>query len=291
MWKRSTSTQDEQFSPAICAKLLRSGHSRKCSTYQRVCVLLSQAPEHQERGTSHPAEPLILGLALLAALVAVVAAAANVETVSRVFTLQHVSVSEASAAVQPMLSEHGSLILQPSLSRMTVQDLPQVVERVAVLVADIDSLPESYSIQVELLEGRSEPYSAATQAQIDQRLRKMFKFPSFRQLGSAVLEGELGSPAQADLGGGFQISFLADTVEYSEDTPWGAPDPGDRVHLRPLILKRVSIEPDGTQEIEILLRTNVLIAPNQKVYIGAGTSEDAENGLVLIVHSQGSGGN
>jgi len=227
---------------------------------------------------------------LLVALVAVVAVAANVETVSRVFTLEHVSVSEASAAVQPMLSEHGSLILQPSRSRMTVQDLPQVVEKVAVLVADIDNLPESYSIQVELLEGRSEPYSAATQAQIDQRLRKMFNFPSFRQLGSTVLEGELGSPAQADLGGGYQISFFANAVEHSEDTPWGAPDPGDRVHLRPLILKRVSIEADGTQEIEILLRTNVLIAPKQKVYIGAGTSEDAENGLVLIVHSQGSGG-
>jgi len=229
-------------------------------------------------------------LTLWVALMAVVAAAANVETVSRVFTLEHISVSEASAAVQPLLSEHGSLILQPSRSRMTVQDLPQVVEQVAVLVAEIDGLPESYSIQVELLEGRSEPYSAATQAQIDKRLRKMFRFPSLHQLGSAVLEGELGSPAQADLGGGFQISFLAHSVEYSEDTPWGTPDPGDRIHLRPLILQRVSIEPDGTQEIEILLRTNVLIAPKQKVYIGAGTSEDADNGLVLIVHSQGSGG-
>jgi hypothetical protein len=290
MWKRSTLTQDERFSPAICAKLLRSGHSRKCSTYHRVCVRFSQAPEHQDRGTSHPAEPLILGLALLVASVAAIAATATVETVSRVFTLEHISVSEASAAVQPMLSEHGSLILQPSRSRMTVQDLPQVVQRVAILVADIDSMPESYRIQVELLEGRSEPYSAATQTQIDQRLRKMFKFPSFRQLGSAVLEGELGSPAPADLGGGFQISFLTHTVEYSEDTPWGAPDPGERIHLRPLILKRVSMASDGTQEIDILLRTNVLIAPKQKVYIGAGSSEDAENGLVLIVHSQGSGG-
>ena len=287
---RSTPTQDERFSPAICTTLLRSGHLRKCSTYQRVGVRFSQAPEHQELGTSHPAEPLILGLMLSVVLVATIAAAANVETVSRVFTLEHVSVSEASAAVQPLLSEHGSLILQPGRSRMTVQDLPQVVERVAILVADIDGLPENYSIQIELFEGRPEPYSAATQTQIDQRLRKMFKFPSFHQVGSAVLEGELGSPAQADLGGGFQISFLAQSVEYSKDTPWGAPDPGDRVHLRPLILKRVSIEPDGTQEIEILLRTNVLIAPKQKVYIGAGNSEDAYNGLVLIVHSQGSGG-
>ncbi len=229
-------------------------------------------------------------LTLLVTLLATIATAATVETVSRVFTLEHISVSEASAAVQPLLSDHGSLILQPSRSRLTVQDLPQVVDRVAILVADLDTLPDSYSVQVELFEGGSEPYSAAMQAQVDQRLRKMFKFASFRLLGSAVLEGELGSPAQADLGGGFQISFFAHTIEYSEDTPWGTPDPGERIHLRPLILKRVTAKPDGTQEIDILLRTTVLIAPKQKVYIGAGASEDADSGLVLIVHSQGSGG-
>ncbi len=229
-------------------------------------------------------------LTLSAALLATIAAAATVETVSRVFTLEHISVSEASSAVQPLLSEHGSLILQPSRSRLTVQDLPQVVDRVAILVADLDSLPDSYSVQVELFEGGSEPYSAATQAQVDQRLRKMFKFASFRRLGSAVLEGELGSPAQADLGGGFQVSFSSHAIEYSEDTPWGSPDPGERLYLRPLILRRVTVQPDGTQEIAILLRTNILIAPKQKVYIGAGTSEDADSGLVLVVHSQGSGG-
>ena len=229
-------------------------------------------------------------LILLVALVAAIGVAVAVETVSRVFTLEHISVSEASSAVQSLLSEHGSLILQPSSSRMTVQDLPQVVERVAAVVADLDSLPDGYSIEVELLEGRPEPYSAATQAQFDLRLWKMFKFESFLRLGRAVLQGELGSPAHADLGGGFEITFLALAPEYSKDTPWGSPDPGDRIHLRQLILKRVTEKPDGNQVIDILLRTNVFIAPNQKVYIGASTSEDAQNGLVLIVHSQGSGG-
>ena len=52
---------DERFSPAICTKLVRSGHSRKCSEYRWVCVCSSQAPEHHELGTSHPVEPLILG--------------------------------------------------------------------------------------------------------------------------------------------------------------------------------------------------------------------------------------
>jgi len=60
--------RDERFSPAICTKLSRSGHLRKCSEYQWVCVRFSQAPEHQELGTSLPAEPLILGIMFLRCL-------------------------------------------------------------------------------------------------------------------------------------------------------------------------------------------------------------------------------
>lgn len=65
-------------------------------------------------------------LALIAVIVCVgvVVSAAEVETVSRVFVLEHVSVLEASEAIQPLLSDHGSLTLHPSRSRMTVQDLP-----------------------------------------------------------------------------------------------------------------------------------------------------------------------
>jgi cobalt-zinc-cadmium efflux system outer membrane protein len=56
-----TDTQDERFSATICTNLLRPGRLRKCSTYQRVALSFSQPPEHQDLGTSHSPEPLILG--------------------------------------------------------------------------------------------------------------------------------------------------------------------------------------------------------------------------------------
>jgi hypothetical protein len=232
---------------------------------------------------------------LLMVFAAVVTTAADVETVARVFRLDYLSISEASAAVQPMLSESGSLTLHPSRSRITVQDLPEVVDRVAELIADLDRLPGRFRIKIDLLEGRPEtdnagefvvPYSSADQIQTDQRLKSMFKFPVIRRLGSAILEGELGSSATAEIGRGFEISFIAQTPEFSEDTPWGIPHPGDKIQLRRLILTRVSVGPDGTQESLVLLRTNMLLSPKQKIYVGAGKAEDAETGLVLIVHAQ-----
>lgn len=229
--------------------------------------------------------------AMLLVVLWAVTAAAAAETVSRVFTLKHLSVAEATDAVQPLLSEEGSLTLQPSRSRLTVQDFPDVIDRVALVIDDLDKLPSRFRVHVELLQGGDEqPFGAVNEIEANDRLRKMFKFPSYRILGSAVLVGNLGGDAQASLGHGYQVSFLAQLPLHSPDTPWGAPDPGDRIQLRGLVLERLSLRVNGEQQSQQFLRTNVLLSPNQKVYIGAGNSEDPDTGLVLIIQVQEPGG-
>lgn len=215
---------------------------------------------------------------------------AAVDTVTRVFTLDHVSVSEASSAVQPLLSENGSLTLQPSRSRMTVQDVPGVVDRVTELVEDMDRAPGRYQIRVDLLKGSKEAFSSAEPpAPVDPRLKRMFNFPGFRHLANTTLEGEVGSTAEAELGSDYEISFQPTMIEYSADTPWGAPDPGDRINLRHLVLKKIGVDSKGLRSTTVLLQTSMLLSTNQKVYVGAGKSEDADDGLVLIVHALATG--
>ncbi len=230
--------------------------------------------------------------AVFALVLAAVTVASAVETVSRAFTLRYVSVAEATIAVQPLLSDQGSLTLQPSRSRIVVQDFPEVINRVVRMIDELDRLPADYRIHIELLEGGVEqPFGSANEVEANDRLRKMFKFPSYRSLGSAALEGTLGGDAQASLGGGFKVSFVTQSPVHSAETPWGAPDLGDRIQLRSLTLERVKVGADGEQLSQQYLRTNVLLSPNQKVYIGAGNSEDPESGLVLIVQLQEPGGN
>jgi len=219
--------------------------------------------------------------------IAAAVTAANLETVSRVFRLEHASVSEASAAIQPMLSDAGSLTLQPKLSRIVVQDQPEIIDRVSELIKKIDHVPGAYSIQIDLLKGgKATPYGTVDEVNVEDRLRKMFKVESFHRIGSSTIEGMLGSPTRAALGTSFQVSLLAQLPEYSDSSPWGIPDPGNRLQLRQLVLEREAVAADGTLTITELLRTNVLLSPKQTVYIGAGNSEDSEDVLVLIVHAE-----
>ena len=218
---------------------------------------------------------------------AAVLAAANIETVSRVFRLEHASVSDASEAIQPMLSEAGSLTLQPRLSKIVVQDQPEIIDRVTELIRTIDRVPGIYRIRFDLLKGgKAAPYGTAGEVIVEERLRKMFKVEAFHRIGSSTIEGVMGSPTRAELGSSFQVSLLAQRPEYSDSSPWGVPDPGNRLQLRQLVLERKAVATDGTLMTDELLRTNVLLSPEQTVYIGAGNSEESEEVLVLIVHAE-----
>jgi hypothetical protein len=117
----------------------------------------------------------------------------------------------------------------------------------------------------------------------------MFKFPAYRRIGGSILEGDLGSAVQADLGLDFRVSLQAEMRSEPEDTPWGSPKLGDRIHLRGLTLERVTVDQNGEQSSERVLRTSVLLAPAQEVYIGAGGSENATTGWVLIVRALDTG--
>jgi hypothetical protein len=223
---------------------------------------------------------LAIALGLAAALVAA-------DTVSRVFRLEHVSVLEASTAVQPLLSEAGSLTIQPKLSRMVVQDEPEIIARVTAMIEEIDHVPGAYSVRIDLLEGgEPKPYGTVDEIEAEERLRNMFKVEALHRLGSSTIEGVLGSPAQAEIGNSFQVSFLAQIPKSSESAPWGTPDPGERLHLRQLVLERKAVSEDGTLTTDELMRTNVLLSPKQTVYIGAGNSEQSKQVLVLIIHAE-----
>lgn len=218
--------------------------------------------------------------------IATLLAAAGTNMVSRAFQLEHASVSEASAAIQPMLSEAGSLTLQPKLSRIVVQDQPEIIDRVTEMINNLDHVPGLFSVQVELLEGAEpKPFGTREEIKAEDRLRKMFGVAAFRRLGNSLIEGQLGNRAQADLGPDFRVSFLPQPPEQSGNTPWGSVDSSDRISLRFLVLERMEASSDGELTARELLRTNVFLSQKQTVYIGAGSSEESDHVLVLVVHA------
>lgn len=222
-------------------------------------------------------------LLLLSLTAAALVATGQSETTVRAFKLQNASVIEAFMALHPMLSEQGSVTIVPSSGRITVQDSPEVVGRVADLLTELDRIPGHYRIEVELLEGLEEKRALEIPAELDRRLQRMFPFTSYRRAGRTVFHGEFGQPTSASLGIGYRLSFLAEESNVSESTPWGVADLANRTQVKWLRLDRLRAEDGGREKADELLRTTVFLSPRQKMIIGAGSSEDSASGLVLIL--------
>ncbi len=247
---------------------------------------------------------VILAVALVAVpAISGLSAAEEPLSVSRVFQLKHADVSQAIAAIHPLLSDDGSFTVQMAASRLTVQDRPDVVALIAQVLARLDRPPTQYRVRVDLLEASVGKAQDGGDLFVDPRVRRMFQFDTYRRLGGMVLVGEVGSTARADLGEGYQVTFLGRSVSSAEQvqasawsmaTPAEAmsvPGPGEadveqsspRMALRHLTLSRSSIDSTGVEKRVEVVRSNVLLAPGQQTVIGAGASEDSNRAVILIV--------
>ncbi len=227
-------------------------------------------------------------------LVACGLAADDVVTTARVFNLRYHPVAEAATVIQPLLSEQGSLTLQPYHSRLTVQDRPEIVAQVAAVLKALDRPPERYRILVELFEA-SDRSDAGTHVQLDERLRQIFHHSWFRRIGATTLEGEVGGQAGAHLGSGYRIRFTTRAGDIRHLPPSAQPpavvmaSPGYgtfRVHLDQLTLIRTTLGYGGLENQLQLLRANVALAPSQRAVFRVGASENSERPLVLILKAK-----
>lgn len=233
--------------------------------------------------------PLALAVAILTAAGSTLAS--EVVTTVRVFRLADtpVSIRVAAAAVQPLLSEHGTLTVQPHQSQLIVQDRPEIVDRVAALLDSLNRSHERYRIRAELLEASNAPLAAGEQAPIDARVQRMFHFSSFRRIGVTLFEGEVGQSAVAHLGSGYQVGFVTASLPTPETSPWSFANPGNRIHLDRVTLVHSRVDARGVHRQTEVLRTSLVLGPGQRTIFGASAAEGSDRALVLILEAQPAG--
>lgn len=227
----------------------------------------------------------LVGLIVILLVTSPVLAAKHTGTVVKVFHLQYISVMDASAVVQPMLSEYGSVTSQPRRSRLTVQDRSEVIEKVSQRLAEIDRLPGEFWLQVELLEGRDASLPVRLRADVDARLKQMFSFEAYQRIGSVRFEGVIGESLEASFGSDYHLSFVVTSFDVANESPYHIPNTGERLVLQSVVLERVVKGSDGKPVTLELVRTKVVLSESQEAFITIAGSEGSKSGAVLILKS------
>ncbi len=198
-------------------------------------------------------------------------------SVLRVFTLKHRRADDALLLVRPLLSDQGSVLLQPRLNTLTVRDTPQAVERAARALSAWDLPPRALSISVSLLKATTdgpapqEPVSEEIKA-VGARLKKLFNFTGYSRLDAVVVQGVEGDSISYVLGGDYRLEFVLDP---SGDDAF--------VRLKGLTLSRLRRDASGREVARDIARTSLNIPMGEPFVLGVGRDEAASGALFLVL--------
>ena len=222
-----------------------------------------------------------LAAALVVALLAPAAAGAPPVVVVRVFALKYRAADEALPLVRPLLSDAGSVMLEPRTNELTVRDAAASVERVAKTIAAYDIPLRGVDVAVTLLKATADPKAAPRQAdvseeirEVGERLKKLFNVTDFTRLDSVVVRGMEGQRVAYVIGTHYRLQFL---VDPSRD--------GKRLQFKDLSLERVRRE-GGRETYGEILRTSINVSMGQPYILGVGKDEAARGALFLVFYPE-----
>ncbi len=211
------------------------------------------------------------------------AAVPATEVVVRVFALKYRAPEDAVAIVRPVLTEGGSVIVQPKGNVLTVRDSADAVERAARSIAAWDVPPRAVDLRITLLKAATGPRPGPGIAPalmpdgdpegIGDRLRQLFRFTSYSRLDTVLVKGAEGQTVASVLGGDYRLEFQID-----------GGDDLRQVRLKGLAFERVHpvAGPGIAAPRGDILRTTLNVPVGQPFILAVGRDEAAAGALVLV---------
>ncbi len=221
--------------------------------------------------------PAVQKLACAFAIVSAAVAATGEAREVKAFPVRFRPVHEAAALIEPLISADGSFTIQPKFNLITVQDEPDVLEKVAKLLAEWDVPPQSYRVRIRVLLGTTVPPTPGPPGPLisglGADLAKVFHYTSYQEVETIQITATEGTAVEALAGGRYHLHFVLRAL------------PGDPDRLQ-FAQFEVSRKEQGVAEAEVLrslLRTTVSLQIGQTVIVAAARSETASQGLILVL--------
>lgn len=205
--------------------------------------------------------------------------AANV----RLFTIKFRDPSDVARLIGDLLSERGSVTTQPKLRTVIVQDTPDILDKIQVLIGSYDVPPRSVEFTVTLIlaslaeEGREERPSISTEVRgIADALPDITRWTNYKTLDSVKIAGSEGSRTSRDLAEAYRVEFNLESVSESRGI----------IRLNPFSLQKAERDAAGAVTYRSVYTTTVNLKNDKLLTIGATKSETSPRALFLAIRAR-----
>jgi hypothetical protein len=225
---------------------------------------------------------LILMLPLLAGEAAWGQTAPRVEDVLvlHAYMLKHQRASDALPLVHPLLSERGTVELQPAENTLVIRDSPGALARILPVLRSFDHAPRTLRVEIMIVRASRSAVSPPMNHSdlpddLTRRLRKILLYDNYDLEAQAQLQPVEGESLTYEIGEGYVVAFRLGTVL-----------PDRRVRLSDFEIGR-RLPRRAPQE---MLHTNLNLWLDQTMSLGLAKSEGSREALMVVLTIRDEGG-
>lgn len=225
----------------------------------------------------------LLILALLLVLAPAAMAAGDTDPVSaRSYQIQFKSLPDALDLITGLLSDEGSVSLQPRLKRLVVQDSREVLDRVGAVLEDFDVPPVNVEVTVSLFIGsdrrEEEAGRHANTGSISREVRGITetlgdftKWTAYDPIGSRSVTCAEGSRVTVNLSDDYRVVFDVDAVEERLG----------KVKFADFTLQKIIRTAEGTKRYENQYTQGIVLPMGRLLVVGAARDPGSKKALFL----------
>jgi type II secretory pathway component GspD/PulD (secretin) len=200
---------------------------------------------------------------------------------TQLFTIRFKDVNDVYLLIEPLLSEAGSVQMQPRLRTLAVTDDEETLKKIEAMIQSYDLPPKNVDVALQLILASTADKTPET---ISPRIRGVIqklneistRWSDYRLLGSATLTSSEGDRASVEMGEDYRISFAVDYVS----------DEQKMVRFKRFTLDRRDRPqaPESREETYTRVLDTALNLKEDKLYIfGASKMESSNRALFMTI--------
>ncbi|HXU34403.1 MAG TPA: hypothetical protein VN851_27835 [Thermoanaerobaculia bacterium] len=196
------------------------------------------------------------------------------------YTFVHQPAREALSLVHPLLSQRGTVELQPADNTIAIRDTRAVIAKIMPLLREFDHPVRALSVEVMIVRASravmSPPVSHSDlPPDLTRRLRSLLPYEIYDLAARADLSTAEGESVAYDLGQDFQVSFRVGTVHSDRS-----------IRLAEFLVRRSGRSGAGSgasAKPKPLIFTNLNLALDQNISLALAKSEESREALMIVL--------
>ena len=206
--------------------------------------------------------------------------------------LKYIKVEQVQVLLRGFQSLYGRIFINDELNVVTIQDIPEIIDNMLLLIKDLDVKPADILFTVDLILGSMNPGQEKTQDKklasdpVIKELKRVLNYKYFKRIGTSLLRVQDGRESEHRIGGdGLDLELRLTPRHVKEERE-------DTFQLGVTLTQYIKAQREKTDKGFVtlagakrlgLISTTLAIKSGERTVIGVSRLDGGDKALILII--------